>query len=184
MRDRNRIRQPVGQKPFRTDILRKLIQNPVYRGAIRYCDQEFRGQHEPLVTVVIWEQANAALAEGKRKPRIVLRPRDKHSNLLKGFLYCARCKTPLFSRASGKESDCGRFYRYYSCMGARHGEERERCPLGHIAAEPLERAVIGFIGQAGAAIAATDAIPTDSAEVACERSLPARTCLQPSSART
>jgi DNA invertase Pin-like site-specific DNA recombinase len=170
VRDANRVRRPIGEKPFRTDILRKLIQNPIYRGAIRYGDEEFRGQHEPLVTVVIWEQANAAVAEAKRKPKVVLRLRDKHSNLLKGLVYCACCGVPLFSRASGKESGGGKLYRYYTCTGGtRHTEEREPCTLGHIAAEPLESAVIGFIGHAGAAIVATDAFPTAGAGFAALR---------------
>lgn len=145
-------RRPVGGKPFRTDILRKLIQNSLYRGVIRYEGQEFSGQHEALVDAELWERANAAVAESKRKPKKVLRDRDKYSNLLKGMVICTQCGEPLFSKASGKDSADGPRYRYYFCTGieSKTLEGQRTCFLRSIPGQPLEDLVVGFLSRVGA----------------------------------
>jgi len=145
-KDADRNRQPVGQKSFRTDVLRRLIQSPLYRGAIRFREDEFRGQHEALVTPEVWEQANAAIAEAKKEWQVRLRPQDKYANLLKGMVVCLHCGVPLFSRASGKDRLEGKHYRYYACVVGKTQNEDVPCTLGSIAAQPLEEAIVGFLG--------------------------------------
>jgi DNA invertase Pin-like site-specific DNA recombinase len=146
----HRERKSVGGKPFRTDILRKLIQNPLYRGVIRHGGKEYAGQHQALVNADIWEQANAAITEAKRKPKRPLRGRDKNSNLLKGILVCAVCRQPLFAKASGNNADDGPRYRYYLCKGPpRDTAPEQTCHLGNMPAKPLEELVVTFLGCIG-----------------------------------
>ncbi|MBA3849032.1 MAG: hypothetical protein C0502_03430 [Opitutus sp.] len=143
----NRERRSVGGKPFRSDGLRRLIQNPLYRGVIRFGGKEYPGQHEALVSADLWERANATIAESKRDPKAPLRHRDKYSNLLKGVLVCATCRQPLFSKASGKDAGAGPRYRYYHCTGRSSATaQKQTCHLGSVPAEPLETLVITFLG--------------------------------------
>jgi len=144
-KDADRHRQCVGGKPFRTDVLRKMIQNPLYRGVVRFRTEEFPGQHQALVTPEIWDQANAAIAEAKKERKVRLRPQDKYANLLKGMVVCLHCDVPLFSRASGKDRLEGKHYRYYACVAGKTRNEDAPCTLGSIAAQPLEDAIIGFL---------------------------------------
>ena len=55
--------QAIGGRLFRSDGLRLMIQNPIYRGVVRFEGQEFEGRHEALVSVEVWEKANAAAAD-------------------------------------------------------------------------------------------------------------------------
>lgn len=145
-KDADRNRQSVGDKPFRTDLLRKVIQNPLYRGVVRFRAEEFPGQHEALVTPEVWEQANAAIAGAKKERTPRLRPQDKYANLLKGIVVCLHCGVPLFSRASGKDRSEGKHYRYYACVVGKTLNEGVPCTLRTIAAQPLEDAIVGFLG--------------------------------------
>jgi len=49
IRRRNGHRQQIGGKPFRLDTLAMLIRNPIYKGVIRYKDQEYPGR-QPVVS--------------------------------------------------------------------------------------------------------------------------------------
>lgn len=173
-KDAARNRQAIGQKPFRTDVLRKVIQNPLYRGVVRFRAEEFQGQHEALVTPEVWDQANAAIAETKRKPKVRLRPLDKYANLLKGMVVCSYCGVPLFSRASGKDRLDGKLYRYYACVVAKPADEGDPCTLGSVAAQPLEDAIIGFLSHPDLGHFASESLmEIPAADVALRRKLTA-----------
>jgi len=143
LRNAERELRAIGGKEFRTDVLRRAIQNSLYRGVVRYGSEEFRGQHEAFVASDLWDQANAAIAESKLvyKPR--LRARDKYANLLNGIATCATCQSELHSRASGKKANDGTVYRYYVCANSR--ASAHRCSLGTVAARHLETGVVGFL---------------------------------------
>lgn len=173
IKDAERNHRSIGEKPFRSDVLRKMIQSPLYRGVIRFRGEEFPGQHEALVTSEVWEQANAAITEAKKKRTPRLRPQDKYANLLKGLVICARCSVPLFSRASGKDRDAGKHYRYYVCVNKTAPEDHDPCGLGNIAAEPLEKAVIGFLSQPALGGIASEWLTGESIDDALRKKLTA-----------
>jgi DNA invertase Pin-like site-specific DNA recombinase len=145
MRNSSRERHSVGQKQFRPETLTKLIANPLYRGVVRFGGDEFKGQHEALVSAETWETANAAVAEAKRNQPARLRNQDKYRNMLKGLAYCAASGAVLYSGASGKPGDGEKRYRYYTCSRRRGADHT--CLLGSIAAQPLEATVIGFLSR-------------------------------------
>lgn len=142
-----RERRSIGGRVFRTDVLRKIIGNPLYRGVICYGGKEYTGQHEPLVGKEAWELANAAILEPRNKRAIRLRDRDTHSNLLKGILVCEVCQQPLLGKASGKPSRSGSHYRYYHCAGRPlQREAKPACQVGNLPAPVLEKLVVTFLG--------------------------------------
>lgn len=129
-----------------------------------------------------WRKADLRALKAAHPPLLRLQMDTKYRNDIPHYFpQMQRPGMPRFQYTIRGEA-LGALFLAYSCELSKtyatlaatrvtaHGEERERCPLGHIAAEPLERAVIGFIRPAGAAIATTDAIPTDSAGEADWRS--------------
>lgn len=144
---RDGTRYAIGQKRFRTDILRRLIMRPLYAGRVRMHDVEYPGQHEAIVTADLWERANAAIAGKRQIARCRLRARDKHFHVLKGIVHCGECGRAMIPNASGKRDPRGQLYRYYTC-GYAHKERRDaRCTVRHVSAAALEAAVLGFLGE-------------------------------------
>ena len=144
---RDGTRRDIGLKRFRTDILRRLIQRPLYAGRVRMHGIEYPGQHEAIVSPDLWERANAAIAKALQPARCRLRARDKHFHVLKGIALCGCCGRAMIPNASGKRNAAGQIYRYYTC-GLSHKERADaRCAVKHVSASALETAVLGFLAQ-------------------------------------
>lgn len=144
---RDGTRQSIGEKRFRTDILRRLIMRPLYVGRVRMKGHEYPGQHEAIVSADLWERANAAIAKALQPARCRLRARDKHFHVLKGIAVCGCCGRAMIPNASGKRDAAGNLYRYYTC-GHSHKEGADaRCPVRHVSAAALETAVVGFLAE-------------------------------------
>ncbi len=87
-RGRDGAERNVGARRFRSDGLRIIIGNPLYRGELRYKGSEYRGQHEPLVTAELWEKANAAVVKTTKPAQTIKLEQDKNFHLLKGLVVC------------------------------------------------------------------------------------------------
>ena len=144
---RDGIKYAIGEKRFRTDILRRLIQRPLYAGRVRMHGVEYPGQHAPIVSQELWERANAAIAKALQPARCRLRARDKNFHVLKGIAICGCCGRAMVPNASGKRDPSGQLYRYYTCGHAHKERGDARCPVRHVSASALEAAVIGFLGE-------------------------------------
>lgn len=139
----------VGQKRFRSDGLRLMIVNPIYRGIIRYAGNEHAGRHVSLVDGDLWEEANAAATKLTRAPPALKLDQDKHFHLLKGLVHCGCCHRALVPHASGNRDDSGRYYRYYYCSNLVKERSDARCTVRRIAAGSLEGVVIQFLSELG-----------------------------------
>lgn len=154
IRTRARIRQRrdgtrhnIGLKRFRTDILRRLIQRPLYVGRVRMHGVEYPGQHEAIVPLELWERANAAIAKALQPPRCRLRARDKNFHVLKGIAVCGCCGRAMIPNASGKRDASGQLYRYYTCGNSHKERADAQCAVRHVSAAALETAVLGFLAE-------------------------------------
>jgi DNA invertase Pin-like site-specific DNA recombinase len=152
MQRRDGTTENVGGRFFRSDGLRLIIRNPIYRGAVKFEGQEFNGKHEPLVDADLWERANAGIAETKeRLSQSVDRPsfqaRDANNHLFKGIAWCAACGRALVPSDSGKKSVSGIKYRYYACSLVLK-ESQAPCSVGRLPADALEKAVVSVLGEA------------------------------------
>ncbi len=153
-------KQNVGQKRFRSDIVRRLITRPLYAGRVRMNGKEFPGQHAALVSDDVWERANAAIRPAALPAPRRFRNRDKHFHLLKAVAFCGCCGRAMIPNASGKLDPDGKPYRYYTCGYAHKERSDAKCPVRHVSATALETAVVGFLGacsQHPDALAATNA---------------------------
>ena len=157
---RSGAKQNVGEKRFRSDIVRRLISRPLYAGRVRMNGKEFPGQHAALVSDDLWERANAAIRPAALPAARRFRNRDKHFHLLKAVAFCGCCNRAMIPNASGKLDPDGKPYRYYTCGYAHKERTDAKCPVRHVSATALETAVVGFLGacsQHPDALAATTA---------------------------
>ncbi len=157
---RSGAKQNVGEKRFRSDIVRRLITRPLYAGRVRMNGTEFPGQHAALVSDDLWERANAAIRPAALPAPRRFRDRDKHFHLLKALAFCGCCGRAMIPNASGKLDPDGKPYRFYTCGYAHKERTDAKCPVRHVSATALETAVVGFLGacsQHPDALAATTA---------------------------
>lgn len=112
-----------------------MVERPLYSGVIVLRENEYPGQHEPIVSRKDWEAAQRALAEllAARKPR------ESHPELvypLRGILVCPLCGLPMkptYAKTRGK------IHRYYECPN--HINRDKGCPTRSLPAESIEMAV-------------------------------------------
>jgi DNA invertase Pin-like site-specific DNA recombinase len=114
----------------------RLLHNPLYIGEVLHKGQRYPGEHEPIVSRKLWDQAQAILHDQHRAPG--LSTRAKTEALLRGILRCAHCGSamgPTFTRRRGK------VYRYYLCVHAsKNGHDS--CPTRCLSAGEIERTVM------------------------------------------
>lgn len=146
---RNGKTQTVGARPFRSDGLRLLLKNPIYRGSVKFGGCEYNARHEALVSSEIWDKANAATKETKVRPEHLFQARDAQNHLLKGIAWCGSCGRALVPNDSGKKSVRGTKYRYYTCSLVMREANAPGCAVGRMSADALEKAVITLVGEAG-----------------------------------
>ncbi len=142
-RRRDGREQTVGQRIFRSDGLRVIIKNPIYRAAVRFGGREYAGRHVALIPADLWEKANAALAPVNQRPSGRLQNRDTQNHLLKGLVHCACCHRRLIPTDSTKHANATKVYRYYACGTLL--KQRTACPVGRISADALEKTVASFL---------------------------------------
>jgi len=152
MQRRDGTKETVGGRHFRSDGLRLIIRNPIYRGFVKFEGHEFTGKHEPLVLIKVWEQANAATEESLGQAKVIdaqasLQARDAHNHLFKGIAWCADCGRALVPSDSGKKSPSGMKYRYYACSLVLKESKTANCSVGRLSADAFEKAVVSLLGE-------------------------------------
>jgi len=114
----------------------RILNSPLYIGEVTHKGERYPGEHEPIVTRRLWDQAHSILVRNCRTRGV--RTRTKTPALLRGLIRCAHCGCamgPTFTKRRGK------VYRYYACIHAsKHGAGS--CPVGSVPAGEIERAVI------------------------------------------
>ena len=137
----------VGGKRFRPDKLRDTIANSLYKGVIKHGEEEYKAEHPAIVSVKLWQEANAALAPTKK--REWTQQRDKHVHLLKGLLKCEECGRALSPYPAGKKDKDGNPYLYYACTSMTKEGSASKCPVRSIPARMFEALVIGYVAEIG-----------------------------------
>lgn len=123
-----------GRKWGRRMVLH-MLRNPVYVGKIRWREVVYEGQHDPVVSELLFEKAGAVLQERHDD----LKGRQWHNGskrLLTGVIECGRCKSRMFGSAGTKN---GIQIPYYVCSKRNDGHG---CDQPYVRAEPLENTII------------------------------------------
>lgn len=119
--------------PLRMQNVHAMLQNRVYVGLVEWKGQEYRGRHDPLVSIETFATVQAILqsrSQTREKP-------SKHVHYLRGSLFCKRCGSSMgFVKARGH----GGIYEYFFCWN-RH--KASGCDLPYIPADLLAAQVEG-----------------------------------------
>lgn len=133
---RQRAPAPRSKNPgwTKNSVLRVLT-SPVYVGRLRVDDDTLvDAVHEPIVTREIWHQVEELLARHRRSRDTV---RTGSEFVLRGLLRCAGCGTRMVGAVTRRGTNR---YRYYRCL-TRDKKGAAACPMGHVAAVPVEDGV-------------------------------------------
>lgn len=126
------LRDEHGRR-LRAQRLRRILENPVYRGVLHtsLSAGEVRGEWDPLVSDQTWHLVQNRLGKGKGSKHLTRRPDFP----LKGLVLCGQCGRPHTACWSqGKK----RKYPYYRCPGGCKGQS--------VRAERLEDAFCDLLG--------------------------------------
>lgn len=115
-------------------VIRKVLQNPIYIGKIRYRGQEYPGEHKGFIPEELFRRAQEGL-EGMK--RIVRAPSPEVENPFSGILYCGHCRRAMFR---AKKSNGKRQYEYYVCSRDSKAAASE-CPVHRVTANCIDMAV-------------------------------------------
>ncbi len=137
----------IGKNRFDEDAIRAIIQNPIYKGFIRYKNQLYPGEHEAIIDVKTWDEANKILNQGQRPKALKLK--DDHVHLLKGLIRCGDCGLTMTPYPSGKKDKNGIPYLYYSCFSVSENGRHSNCRVRSLPAREFEKIVKTTISDLG-----------------------------------
>ena len=124
--------------------IKYTIRNKVYIGMVKYNEEYFPGQHQPLVDLELFERAN----ERFNKYLSTFGPHITYNKyMLSGITYCGLCGRPYYRRNSQtKPHGIKKEYGYYSCEGKK-ANIKDKCPSKIFRQEDLEQIVIKQISE-------------------------------------
>lgn len=123
----------IPSEPISKKALNHILNNPYYKGTIKYCGVEYPGVHEPLVSPEIWEQVQTVLSSHINGERT-----REHPHFLKGSLFCGICGSRMLISKAKKPN--GIVYPYFVCAG-RHSKREKDCKLKSVLIDVVERQI-------------------------------------------
>ena len=139
----------VGGKRFIGDRVKRIVNNPIYKGVIAHDGKEYPGEHPSIVSAQLWKQANESLKPKARRDRMNAGGSNKHEQVLKGLLRCGECGNSLTPKPSGKKDKNGNPYLYYTCNEVSKDGKASTCSLRNLPARPFEKFIVKIIGEMG-----------------------------------
>ncbi|MGH7890130.1 MAG: recombinase family protein [Thermodesulfobacteriota bacterium] len=109
-----------------------LLRNPLYIGFLRWGDKIYKGQHEPIISNDLYNQAQLST-----KKKEVTRKLYKKF-LLGGLVECSDCKSTMTHSFTNKPE---KRYYYYKCVKVVK-EGKNACTVKEINADKLEKFVL------------------------------------------
>lgn len=129
-----------GGRPFNKNSLYGLLTNIAYIGKVRYKEEVYDGEHEPIVAPEVFEEVQRLLRTNHRTGGA--RVRNRYGALLKGLLRCAPCGCGMAHSHTTKNRT--KRYRYYVCVNAQK-RGWHNCPSRSIPAAEIEGHVVDQI---------------------------------------
>ena len=102
----------AGLRSYRDNVLsissvQRMLQNPIYYGAIRFNAEIYQGIHEPIISKSIFDQVQQVMSNRGKKKR-----KRQHDYAFIGFMQCGYCDCAITAeRQKG--------YVYYRCTKKR-----------------------------------------------------------------
>ena len=126
----------IGGIRFNDDFIKKIISNPLYKGFVKFDNEEFKGEQQAIIPLNLWENANKLLKPVE--PRKIEYAKDSHIHLLKGLVKCGECDALLTPYPAGKKDRNGIPYLYYACGKVVDNGKLSACRVRMIPARNFE----------------------------------------------
>jgi len=125
-------------KPWGKMALDHILRNPIYCGLIRFNEERFKGEQEPLIEEVLYAKVRSL-----RRDRSHGSTKLSRVFLLKGLVRCSDCGSWMTPHYTQKKHKDGAVYRvpYYRCTKTMHFDNSV-CRVKHINADIVERTVV------------------------------------------
>jgi site-specific DNA recombinase len=133
-----------GGRHFDKSSLFKLLTNMAYIGKIRYKDEVHSGEHEPIVSIALWDSVQKLLKHNGKTGGVAIR--NKFGALLKGLVRCVCCDAAMTPNHTTKAGN--KRYRYYVCSAAQK-RGWHTCPSKSIPAKQIEDFVVSQVKKIG-----------------------------------
>jgi len=131
----------IGGMKFTSSGVQLFIKNVTYTGKVSYGGQIYQGEHEPIISDKIFQEAQEILADNRPERRV---PRaSNNKGLLNNILHCKDCNSTMYYVYSMKDKHK---YHYYVCMNAQK-RGYKNCPTRIIAAQLMENKFMEFLRQ-------------------------------------
>ena len=126
-----------GGKPFNTNTLSRIIQNPLCIGMIWAGEEMVEASHPAILEREVWLRANEVLEQNRRRegPSFA----NRHRYLLRGLLKCGRCGSTMAFVISGAKN--AKRYSSYLCQRA-FKEGAWACPQARAPMRVIEGPVV------------------------------------------
>ena len=141
------VTKNIGENRLNEDTIKKILSNPLYKGFIEFANQEFKGEHESIVSTNAWEKANKMLKPVT--PRRAEYAKDSHIHLLKGLAKCGECDVSLTPYPAGKKDKHGIPYLYYACGKVVDDGKNSPCKVRMLPAREFEKTIKDALGALG-----------------------------------
>ena len=116
-------------------VILHMIKNPLYVGKLRWNDVIYEGNHDPIISDVLFEKARAIMQ--KRVQDLTGRRfHNRDGRLLTGVIVCARCKSHMVGVSTHKKE---RRFPYYICSKRWNIKD---CDQDYVRADLLEAAIM------------------------------------------
>lgn len=102
--------KPRGGTPISPSTVYSIVQNPMYLGEIRGHDQTYPGEHEPLISRDIWDEAQVICKERKKR-----KPNNRDTNHFLAGLLWDDCGRHMLLDLKWKH---GKYYKTYVSSNA------------------------------------------------------------------
>lgn len=122
-----------GEKLYSKTTVRRILENPYYKGYVSHKGNLYKGQHETIVNEETWSKVQEIFA----KNRNTKHQKKSSPYPLKGLLKCGSCGSTMTPTCCNNH---GLKYRYYTCN--RHFRSKScEFALKNVPAEALEATV-------------------------------------------
>jgi len=122
-----------GEKLYDRKAVRRILENPYYKGYVSHKGNIYKGQHDAIVNEDIWNKTQEILL----KNRSMKHQKKSSPYPLKGLLKCGTCGAAMTPTAGNNH---GLKYRYYTCSNHIRLKNCDS-PVRNIPAEAIEAKV-------------------------------------------
>jgi len=134
---REEIKNPVTGNILKISTVSYMLRNVVYAGKTVWGGKVYEGQHEPVVSQELFEEAQGMLHNKEKKKRLY------KDYLFKGIIKCGECESTMTNAFTNKKN---KRYHYYKCYKVVR-EGRHACSIKEVNAEKLETVVLDYLAR-------------------------------------